>query len=195
LKRQLILGWPGELKRGLFPENLPRRVIRRFPLLQNEGARKTSKRTKQYNCLSWSSKRVKKQWFEPLALEPWYHCPPELRYGDYSIENFFQMFENLGYERIQQDDDKFEFCYKKVAIYGILGYYEIDKWGFAHVSDQLHTGKWTSKLGDDIDIRHYSLKSLEGDTEEYGKVIGMFRKKCNFGELVIRLFLKLNPFF
>ena len=130
-----------------------------------------------------------------MALEPWYRCPPELRYGDYSIENFYQMFEKLGYEKIQPDDDKFEFRYKKVAIYGIWGYYEIDKWGFAHVSDQLHTGKWASKLGDDIDIRHSSLRALEGDTDEYGKVIGMFRKNCNLFELFWRSILKMKSFF
>lgn len=41
----------------------------------------------------------------------------------------------------------FEFFYKKIAIYAEFGIYNKPMWEFTHVSDQLHSGAWTSKLG------------------------------------------------
>ena len=205
MKKQLSLGSLGDVCRGLFPEPLPRRLIKRFPLLEKDRSVKTSRANKRYNCVAWSAKRDKKQWWEPFKFESWYHWPEDLTYNDYSIENFFKLFENLGYEKCDRDlpapDQKcnfnfsYEFFYKKIAIYAIWGYFERDKWGFAHVSDQLHSGKWTSKLGNDVDIRHNSPLPLEGDKDEYGKVVGVMKKKCNILEIIFRTLLKVKSLF
>jgi hypothetical protein len=165
---------------------LPQHLAARFPKLQSDRGKKTSEATSQYNCLAWSAARDKQHWWEPEQLEPWYYWPHELPSGDYAFDNFVRLFENLGYKKC--DDRSFQLFHKKVALYGIYGYFETDKWGFSHVCDQTHLGVWTSKLGADEDIEHHSLESLEGDNEEYGHVRVIMTRACSPLEILLRCF-------
>ncbi|HEY1718719.1 MAG TPA: hypothetical protein VGH42_10575 [Verrucomicrobiae bacterium] len=169
---------------------LPAHLVKKFPKLLADGAKKTSEATNQYNCIAWSAARDTQQWYEPEKFEPWYHWPSELPPKDYTFENFVRLFENLGYKK--RTDARFEILYKKVAIYAIYGYFEKDKWGFSHVCDQLNSGGWTSKLGDAEDIKHNSLESLEGNNDEYGEVKIILKRRCNLFDIFIRAFFKIR---
>jgi hypothetical protein len=169
----------------------PQRLDILYPKLRADGADEKSKATRQYNCIAWAAARDKKQWWEPEKLEPWYYWPPELPPKDYAFENFVRLFENLGYKECV--GSHFEFFYKKVAIYGIYEYVEKDKWWFTHVCDQLHSGRWTSKLGQEIDIQHNSIEALAGfDGEEYGEVKVILRRCCGPFGILARLFFKIR---
>ena len=53
-------------------------------------------------------------------------------------------------------DLSLEIGFEKVAIYS-------DAHGPQHVARQLPDGKWTSKLGQQVDVEHSTLSVLEGD--------------------------------
>jgi hypothetical protein len=69
-----------------------------------------------------------------------------------------QAFESLGYQLCEHGH--LEAGFAKVAIYALDG-------KPAHAARQLPDGRWTSKLGRDIDIAH-SLSGLVGPA--YGEV-------------------------
>ena len=173
---------------------LPSHLIRKFPKLLADGAKKTSEATRQYNCIAWSAARDELQWWDPEKYESWYYWPPNLPPKDYSFENFVRLFQDKGYKECT--GSQFEFLYKKVAIYAIYGFYEKDKWGFSHVCDQLNSGAWTSKLGPDEDIKHNSLEALAGDVEnEYGEIRVILKRHCGPFSILARVFYKIKSWF
>jgi hypothetical protein len=112
------------------------------------------------------------------------------------LDSFILLFEKRGYKRCVDKDSSFEFFYKKVAIYAAFGIYGHPRWEFTHVSDQLHSGAWTSKLGKDIDIQHNTPQSLEGDVgDEYGTIFKILQKPCWPWELLARVFFKFASIF
>jgi hypothetical protein len=164
---------------------LPARLVKRFPKLQGDGAQKTSEATRQYNCIAWSAARDKNQWWQPLREEPWDYWPEDVP-DDFSFESFVLIFEKRGYEKCL--DSTLELFYKKVAIYA-------DADGFTHVSDQLSSGAWTSKLGDLEDVQHNSLEALEGDIGVgYGQIKQILRKRCANMDVLKRIFFKITLF-
>jgi len=173
---------------------LPDHLARKFPKLKADGGDKTSEAAIQYNCLSWSAKRTKQYRFEPKPQEAWERWPEGLP-DDYSLESFIMLFEQLGYKRLADIDSRFEFFYKKVAIYAAFGIYGEPRWEFTHVADQLHSGVWISKLGYEEDIQHNTPQSLEGNCgDEYGKILKILKKPCWPWELAVRVYFKLVSF-
>ncbi len=83
------------------------------------------------------------------------------------LENFILAFGKLGYETCENSE--LEENFEKVAIY-VSTKDEIytPKEMPTHMARQLSNGKWTSKLGQDVDISHDFLQSVEGET--YGEV-------------------------
>src|SRR5690242_14209910 len=140
---------------------LPSEVEKGFPKLKSDGGRKTSEATPKCNCIAWSLRRTQKKWYEPKPTYPWEFWPKGVP-DDYSLESFIILFEKLGYERCDKINFAYEFFYKKVAIYADFGIYGKQQWEFTHVSDQIDSGVWTSKLGKGIDIQHNTPSSLEG---------------------------------
>jgi hypothetical protein len=69
-------------------------------------------------------------------------------------------------------DDRLEGGFTKGALFA-----DADSFP-THAARQLPSGKWTSKLGKDIDIEH-DLHALEGDT--YGRVVRLFRRTTTIG--------------
>jgi hypothetical protein len=165
---------------------LPPALVKKFPKLPADGAKKTSDPTPQYNCIAWSANRDKKQWWEPKKQEPWDYWPSDIP-DDYSFESFVLIFERQGYKKCE--GSHFEFFFKKVALYA-------DENGFTHVCDQINSGAWWSKLAADEDIQHNSLEALEGKIgNEYGKVEQIVKRPCNLLEILARIFLKLKSWF
>ena len=60
--------------------------------------------------------------------------------------------------------------FEKLAIYELEG-------SAVHAARLKSDGRWTSKIGWDIDIEHDSLEALEG--VEYGKVVAFMRRPLN----------------
>ncbi len=80
---------------------------------------------------------------------------------DYGLGAYISAFGTLGYERCA--NGSLEEDFEKVAIYESPSGYVV------HMARQLHTGRWTSKLGGLEDIEHASPAELEG--REYGAVV------------------------
>jgi len=85
-----------------------------------------------------------------------------------TIAAFEEVFGQLGYEPCETGE--LEKGFEKVATYAKEG--EV-----AHAVRQLANGRWTSKLGRNIDIEH-TLRGLEGPT--YGQVV-LFLKRRTAG--------------
>jgi hypothetical protein len=156
-----------------------------FPKLVGDGAKETSPKDPIYNCLGWSAKRDTTIWWQPGGATGQY-WPPGVP-DDFSFECFVQLFEKFGYKRCA--GAQLEILYEKVALYD-------DGVWFTHVSSQLASGAWTSKLGPYEDIQHNSLEALEGNVaQEYGKVRQIMKRRCGLLGIFLRLFFKIIPIF
>jgi len=83
------------------------------------------------------------------------------------LENFIRAFGKFGYEPCENSE--LEENFEKVAIYvSTKDEIHTPKGTPTHMARQLSDGKWTSKLGQDVDISHNSLQSIEGKT--YGEI-------------------------
>jgi hypothetical protein len=111
----------------------------------------TSESTVEYNCIAWALGR-NDVWCWPHETCFW----PIPNYS-VTVGAFVELFAAMGY--IYCDDKALEEGFQKIVIY-----VKNDK--PTHASRQLETGKWTSKLGSEIDIEHNEPEVLNGP--EYG---------------------------
>jgi hypothetical protein len=130
-----------------------------FPVLEHHDFTPTSPHDYTYNCIAWAA-GDNLRWWWPQGGVYW---PPNIK-ADLTLDSFKEAFGQLGY--IVCDDGGLEAGFEKVAFYAING--EIK-----HASRQLVTGKWTSKIGMNIDMEH-TLDGLVGP--EYGSVIGYMKR-------------------
>lgn len=117
-----------------------------------------SDRTKSYNCIAWAAGKTNVPWW-PIDLAP-YFWPQGLPRGVETLENFINAFRSEGY--LPCIDGSIQPGFEKIAIY------VDDKDVPTHAARSLPTGVWTSKLGDEEDIEHSTLRAVEGRI--YGKV-------------------------
>ena len=140
---------------------LRNRLHELFPALKSD-YRITSPEAEAYNCIAWAA-GVDLRWWWPNVECYW---PSGVLLED-SIPAFVAAFGTLGYEPC--GDGTLESGYEKVAIY------HRPPNGVQHMARQLHTGKWTSKLGLSYDIEHGHPRELEGS--EYG-IIGLYMRRA-----------------
>jgi len=122
----------------------------------------------KYNCIAWAA-GIDNEWWWPLSLTgyDWPGIRREVA-GQETIENFVSAFETKGFKTCKHSG--YENGFEKIAIY-------VDDNGHPkHAARLLPTGVWTSKLGDDEDIEHITLRCLEG--REYGRA-RVFLKRPN----------------
>jgi hypothetical protein len=136
---------------------------RAFPRLEGEGWTKTSHHTPEYNCIAWAAGDDERWWW-PSPESYW---PPGVS-EDGSLECFVAAFRTRGYERCA--DAVLEPGFEKVALYAD------DAGQPTHAARQLPSGRWTSKLGTEMDIEH-TLAGLEGPV--YGRV-ALFLRRPSF---------------
>lgn len=119
-----------------------------FPGLKGSAFAVTSPETPEYNCVAWAAG----WWPDSFYVAYW---PPHAPRKE-SIDAFIEAFQSLGFETCSTTEP--ETGFEKVAFFaeGNLP---------KHAARQLEDGDWTSKLGQDIDIRH-SLSDLEGKRYE-----------------------------
>lgn len=88
-----------------------------------------------------------------------------------SREAFTAMLESRGFE--QCENGSLEAGFEKVVLYGK------DRTNKpvmpTHVAKQLPDGKWSSKLGTNIDITHSTVDALCGP--DYGSILSFFKRR------------------
>ena len=123
----------------------------------------TSPKDTRYNCIAWAYGENHK-WFWPAKRCYW---PTNIPYEN-TPEAFIKLFAAIGYQHCE--DSLLELGYEKIALY-------IKDNEPQHAAKQLNNGKWTSKLGQDIDIQHDTPACLNGPL--YGNAIVFMRRKLS----------------
>jgi hypothetical protein len=133
-----------------------------FPCLNDDNSRVTSNIDFRYNCIAWAYGETRKF----IWPRKGFYWPANIK-NEETIGAFIELFASIRY--CCCDNQSLEPGYEKVAIYVLDGIP-------THAARQLPTGKWTSKLGSDIDIEHDSPEALNGPT--YGSAT-IFMKREN----------------
>ena len=89
---------------------------------------------------------------------PAYVWPDHLPH-DSLLDTYIRFFQDHGFE--PADNGNLEPGIEKIALYS-------DDGEFRHVARQLPNGRWTSKIGEQEDIRHDTPEELENDIPRYG---------------------------
>ena len=133
-----------------------------FPNLKSSEYEITSPQTADYNCIAWAAKDDETWWWPDTNNTAFW---PEHLERKETLEVFIQAFEFSGYQVCESPE--FEEKYEKVAIF-------VDPQKTpTHAARQLHSGKWTSKMGQSYDIEH-ELEGVIGS--DYGNV-GVIMKR------------------
>lgn len=131
-----------------------------FPALRASGFEVTSPATPAYNCIAWAAGENGRWWW-PNPFGYWPDGVPV----EETVEAFVLAYRTLGYEPCA--DGELEAGYEKVAIFSLNG-------KPTHAARQLPDGKWTSKLGMQVDLSH-GLGALNGP--QYGEPTSFVRRK------------------
>jgi hypothetical protein len=134
-----------------------------FPRLRPDNHRVTSPATLEYNCIAWAVEDTE-HWWEPGR----YWLPENWPKDDCGVGALEQAFLAMGYESCDEMDASLESGLLKVALYGSVSSY-------TNAARQLPSGKWTSKLGKDVDIEHDAPEDVTGGV--YGEVMGIMKRR------------------
>ena len=147
-------------------------LLRDFPNLTRSNSFKTSGIDYDYNCIAWAAERG------PNEKESWWPIPDEEEFEgsgytwplgvsrEESVESFIEAFQTLGYEPCENGER--EPGWQKVVIYA-------NDEGPQHMARQLEDGRWTSKMGDNVDLTHATVEGVAG--EDYGMPVQYLRRK------------------
>jgi hypothetical protein len=133
-----------------------------FPDLADDNHRVTSPESRAYNCIAWAAGESGR-WWQPGRY--WPIPVAAILPGD---EGLRQAYATVGFVDCADGDPKAGF--EKVALYS-------DGIDWTHAARQLPSGKWTSKLGNEVDIEHDSPANLEGTI--YGRVFGYMKRSLS----------------
>lgn len=142
------------MKRDLMVETL-------FPGLAHAPYEVTSPFDPSYNCIAWAAGDNSRWWEpDPMGIYYWPDGVPRT----YELSSYQAAFASIGF--VSTSSETFSDRAIRVALFA--------KGNTAkHASRQLGPERWTSKLGQDVDISHL-LHSLSG--EIYGKVALLMAK-------------------
>ena len=151
-----------------------RRILGKFENLVAGSFEKTSDVTGKYNCVSHTVYDYNLNWW-PIGggfAEKDRYWPKEAPRRR-TIQAFQRALRTQGYEPC--DDGSLEPGYEKAALYiSEIPTSEDPLNAPTHVARQLPCGRWTSKLGGDIDIVHDTPQRLTG--KEYGRLKMYFKR-------------------
>jgi hypothetical protein len=125
-----------------------------FPNFAATGGQVVSPANHRFNCIAWAAGDDTDWWWPGHPGGHWPEGVPALE----TVAAFIQAFATLGYTPCAMGD--LEEGLEKVALYAEAGIVR-------HAARQLPTGRWTSKLGPNVDVEHV-LEGLEGPL--YGTV-------------------------
>jgi hypothetical protein len=132
-----------------------------FPNLRAGRFLLTSPATAKYNCIAWAAGETSKWWWPTPGVYYWPAGIP----SEETLDAFVAAFATLGFS--PSNDGALESGFEKVALYALAG-------RPTHMARQLASGKWTSKLGRDIDIEHET--PIEVESPLYGTVARFLRR-------------------
>ena len=143
-------------------------ITRRLPGLEASSYEVTSDATDHYNCVAWAMDEDDRWWSHEYDDD--YYWPDQApRSG--SVDTYRAMFALFGFEECESGDIQRGF--EKIAIFA-------DEGRFTHVTRQLPSGRWTSKLGEDCDIEHdlddLTRRRTPFSQYRYGEIVGFMRR-------------------
>jgi hypothetical protein len=142
-----------------------------FPNLSIQNSRKTSRRSRRYNCIAWAAGIVTQFWWpDPIAVANKEAFWPEGVALDTTIDSFIAAYTTLGFVPCAGFIQ--EVGFEKIAIYGTVN----DRGGIepTHAARQLSDGNWSSKLGRNVDIEHTTLDAVSGPL--YGTAVRFVKR-------------------
>jgi hypothetical protein len=119
--------------------------------LLSDGYCVSSKRDKNYNCVTYAVDGDIARWWEP-SDEPGFYWPLPITGDydtDYAFEQYVKAFEHEGFSECP--DGALEPGFQKIALFQ----HEDEKFG--HVTRQQRNGKWECKMGPFEDLKHRSI--------------------------------------
>ena len=150
-------------------------LLGEFPGLAS-GYRTTSQATDEYNCIAWAAGRDDCWWW-PGHLDGFW--PPGVP-AVATLAAFEAAYRFLGYELCPSGG--FEPQFEKIAIFS-----DADNVP-THAARQLMSGRWTSKLGREVDIEHGSPEALTSGV--YGAPALFMRRRRPLWQRVVALVLR-----
>lgn len=133
-----------------------------FPRLKKSDYRITSPIDNSYNCVAWAANDTTRFWWPDANGQ--YFWPADTP-RECTLSAFIRAYGKLGFGKCPKADP--ETGFEKIAIFaGVDG-------SPTHAARQLPSGRWTSKLGRNVDIEH-TLHDLAGDT--YGTVVMILKR-------------------
>jgi hypothetical protein len=135
-----------------------------FPKLTTDSFDLTSPKDGDYNCIAWAAGENDRKWWPDKGGDGYW--PPGIPRAE-TMDAFIAAYATLGYECCESDELEAEF--EKIAIFAKPSGKP------AHAARQLPDGGWTSKLGDEQDIRHAELRGVENHI--YGVSVQCMRRK------------------
>jgi hypothetical protein len=136
-------------------------IKREFPNL-DDSFQVTSWPGEHYNCIAWAAEDAWRWWWPDIDSEAFW---PHGLDRDETIPGFVAAFATLGYAPCISHE--LEVGYEKVVIFAIGTRVK-------HMSRQLPSGAWTSKLGDWWDIGHSEVDEVRAT--HYGRRIQILRR-------------------
>jgi hypothetical protein len=133
-------------------------LLQSFPALSSTTYKITSPYDGKYNCIAWAAEDDTLWWWpDPFLMYYWPSGVPR----SLTLEAFVEAYSTIGYKKCE--DGNLERGIEKIAIYmnPLNGQP-------THAARQKANGKWTSKLGKDVDIMHGTPEGLSG--QNYGTV-------------------------
>ena len=145
----------------MIEQDLISKLQKVFPGLAGAAFRVTSPADHRYNCIAWVA-RHQNTWWWPDQQEVSYW--PDGVHRQETLTAFMDAFAQLGYTPC--DDSNLEAAWDKIAVFArdTLP---------THAPRQLPNGRWTSKLGESVDIEH-DLGALCGSL--YGQIACVMRR-------------------
>jgi hypothetical protein len=136
------------------------RLVAIFPGLAHGRYRETSPATPNcdYNCIAWAASRTD-HWWEPDPYQYFYWPPGVAR--QYTLQAYSDVYRVFGFEPC--GSGRFEIASEKIVLFATSGGVP------QHAARQLESGRWTSKLGRDVDIEHTTPDMLSGNS--YGQPV------------------------
>lgn len=132
-----------------------------FPNLTPANHRVIGPADYEFNCIAWACGNVRR-WWQP---GPGFYWPVPSAPDDMTAENLVAALAAVGF--VLCPDAVPESGFETIAVYA-------DATGYTHAARLLPTGKWTSKLGEDVLIEHDSPEDVAGGV--YGAVFQFMKR-------------------
>lgn len=134
-----------------------------MPRLDAANCSQTSQSDLSYNCIAWAAGEDRRWWW-PSGRGGHYWPTPGAHIP--TIDVFRSAFAGLGYKDCKSG--RYQRRYEKIALYA-----STDGW-VTHAARQVRT-RWTSKLGEFVDIEHDRPNDVGGG--QYGEVVQFMRRR------------------